>query len=353
MSNIMESVKSAKNLITLIGKVFANHSSELCLVAAAGTGVATVVTACKATVEVQPIIEEARQSISDINEHAEEDVEYAENKKVADLRAVKLGLVKNIGIKYLKTAGFAATTCVLVVASHNTQKNTIKELEKANTSLAAAWASTREAFSKYRENVVKDLGPEKDLEYRYNIEDVEEEVRTVTKSGKEKITKEHRKVLNDNLPPLVRCISEESCGLVTEAIYDDDEIKRIVGSGQYADYRGNQYLIMALKNIEDFIKKEIREKGGITVERIDSLLRMDIQLTRPEAEFNRNAGFICDPHHEFSFNMYDIKSQENRDFFNGYEHRIYIEIPINSTNVCRDLRTLSEEYSKKRRGLIA
>ena len=118
-------------------------------------------------------------------------------------------------------------------------------------------------------------------------------------------------------------------------------------------YQGNQYLAMALKDVENYINRYIREHGGITIEKIDDLLKMDIQLNRPEAEFNRNAGCIYDPDKPFSFNMYDIQDEDKRRFFNGEEHRIFIEIPINSLNVCRDLRKLSEQKTRRRRGAAA
>ena len=96
MSSILKSVEGARRALTVLGKVLSEHSSGLCLVASLVTGTATVVTACKATITVQPAIEEARACIADINEHAEEDVEYAETKKKNDLRKVKTDLAKTV-----------------------------------------------------------------------------------------------------------------------------------------------------------------------------------------------------------------------------------------------------------------
>ena len=353
MSNIMSSVNGAKQLFITFGKLFANHSSTVCLVTALATGTATVVTACQATIEAQPIIEEAKACIADINEHAEEDEEYAANKKLADLRDVKMSLMKDMTKCYLKSVIFGTVTVGLAVCSHNKQNKTIKDLKTECASLSAGFSALKDTFDKYRANVVADAGEEKDREYLFGIRDVEEQVITKTKSGKEKVTTEIRKGLPayDELPPLVRCISEESCGLVVDGFMfsDKDKLEKMIPQ----DYKGNQYLLMALKDLEGFINDYIKTNGGITVEKIDEYLRMDINLSRPEAEFNRNAGCVWDPHKPFSFNLYDIKDPDKRDFYNGYEHRIYIEIPINSVNVCRDIRELAELGSKRRRGLIA
>lgn len=364
MNKVIHSLNSAKSLLKVIGEAFGKHASELYLVSSTVAGVATVVSACKATLDIQPAVEEFKTCVNDINEYTDEKLDNAKTtSEVAEIKAYKANALKEEKIKlakvavksYARTVACAATTILLVKCGVNLKNKEIRSLKDENAAISSALMAQISDFNKYRKNVIADQGEEKDQEYRYGIETITEEVKTIGKNGKEKVTYETRKVIQDDLPSLVRCISEESCGLCTTVgdIYDKENGELIRSEHGFPVYKGNQFLLTMLKDIEHQIQEEIRINGGITVERIDNLLKMDINLTTPEAEFNRNAGYIWDPHAPFSFNLYDVKDPDKVDFYNGYEHRILIEIPINSVNVCRDLRELAKLKSRKRRGLPA
>lgn len=168
----------SNNILTTINKlakkaglIFKKHEPEILLVTGIGLGVATVVTACKATTKVDEIADEHKARLDDIHQKAEEDLSYDENEKPKELMQAyaKTG-VELVKLYAVPTAtGVVSITCVL--ASHNLMKKRV-------VGLSAAYAAVNSTFNNYRARVIAKEGKEADNLYMHGIteETVVEEV---------------------------------------------------------------------------------------------------------------------------------------------------------------------------------
>jgi len=157
-SNIKSMAKVAKVVVV-------KHSPEILM----GTGtvafIATIVTASRATIKAQDILEDHREALEDIklveemtNNEESTEVEYtkedARKDKIVQYSKTGLALAK----EYALPLGLAALTISCYFGAFGIMK-------KRYTTLAAAYSALNTAFQKYRQRVIEDKGEEKDLEY--------------------------------------------------------------------------------------------------------------------------------------------------------------------------------------------
>lgn len=139
------------------------YSPEICLVAAGVTGVATVVTACRATLKADDILNQLEEDKGKIEaasaavESGETEVEYTEKDKNRDMAIA----YKNAGIGFVKlyapTIALGALTAGLVFCSYRTMK--LRHL-----GLVAAYTALDDGFKKYRARAVEKFGEDVDRE---------------------------------------------------------------------------------------------------------------------------------------------------------------------------------------------
>lgn len=139
------------------------YSPEICLVTAGVTGVATVVTACRATLKADDILnqlEENKEKIAAATaavESGETDIEYTEKDKNRDMaiayKNAAIGFVK----LYAPTIALGALTAGLVFCSYRTMK--LRHL-----GLVAAYTALDDGFKKYRARAVEKFGEDVDRE---------------------------------------------------------------------------------------------------------------------------------------------------------------------------------------------
>jgi len=154
------------------------------------SAVGATVLACRATLKLSDALTEAEElkvkaemvheqyKLSlDAGVDVPADERYDEKTLAKDLTVIKIKTALNVTKLYAPSAGLMMLSIGLLTGSHIT-------LNKRNASLAAAYASVDQAFEKYRERVVAELGKSKDDEFRYGTEKVEEVV-----EGKEGKTK--------------------------------------------------------------------------------------------------------------------------------------------------------------------
>ena len=133
-----------------------------------GTGtvafIATVVTASKATIKAQDILEQHKDALDDIKEMKEykeqypDDVDYSPE----EIRKDKIVTYSKTGIalakEYALPVGLAAITVTCYFGAFGIMR-------KRYATLAAAYSALEETFRRYRQRVIADKGEEKDLEY--------------------------------------------------------------------------------------------------------------------------------------------------------------------------------------------
>lgn len=162
------------------------HSPEILLVTGVIGTVAATVMACKATLKLNDVLDETKETIDKIHEVAEDPEkadEYSPNDAKKDLTITYVQTGVKIAKLYAPSVMIGTISVISILASHNIMK-------KRNVALAAAYTTVDKAFKEYRGRVVERFGEKVDKELRYDIKAKKVEEKTVDpETGKEKKTK--------------------------------------------------------------------------------------------------------------------------------------------------------------------
>lgn len=149
--------------------------------------VATTVLACRATLKIDEVLDEDA-SYKRMMERAVEDEEredYGDKEHKKDLLLLRAKTAGKLIKLYAPAIGVGVVSVGLLTGSHVV-------LTKRNAGLMAAYSAIDKAFKDYRGRVREELGDDKDREFRYGYEEIEETVEG--KNGTTKIQK--RRVVN-------------------------------------------------------------------------------------------------------------------------------------------------------------
>lgn len=150
------------------------NSPTLLFGAGIALGVATVVTACKATLKLEDVIDGAQQDKNSSNrlflEHSSGlRQDYPETSHRQDMMHI-----------YVRTAGrvakLYAPSLVLGVASVACLTKSHRILSSRNAALTAAYTAVDKMLREYRGRVKEELGEEKEREIYYNVQDCDIDV---------------------------------------------------------------------------------------------------------------------------------------------------------------------------------
>lgn len=178
--NLPNGVTSRASMLVLKTQ---KHSPTILFAVGVTTGLATVVTACRATLKVEDIIVDAQKKKANMAEgRALQLANYDEKAYNRDL----VVLYTQTSVKFAKLYGPAFILGVTSVACL-TQSHRI--LTNRNAALGAAYAAVDKAFNQYRGRVIEEHGEEKDREYRFGKETSTQVVET--KNGPKKVQRTH------------------------------------------------------------------------------------------------------------------------------------------------------------------
>lgn len=128
--------------------------------------VATTVSACRATLKLEDILEESTtKQLQASHVLADKTKDYSEKDYNKDLAILRTQTVFKIGKLYAPSIILGTLSVAALSGSHIV-------LSKRNAGLTAAYAAVDKAFSEYRERVVDEYGEEKDRELRHGVETV-------------------------------------------------------------------------------------------------------------------------------------------------------------------------------------
>ena len=179
-----EIMTSAKRTFSKVGFGLQKKSPEILVGIGIVGAVASAVLACKATTKAGAIVEESKNSLTDIREANENGVTKAGESYSAEDRRKDLAIAYvQTGVKFAKLYAPAvmlgAVSIASILASHNIMK-------KRNVALAAAYAAVDKSFKDYRDRVIERFGEQVEKELRYNIKAQEIEETVTDDKGKEK-----------------------------------------------------------------------------------------------------------------------------------------------------------------------
>lgn len=281
-----------------IGLKFKKHSPEILVVAGVVGVVASTVMACKATLKVNEVLDEANADIEKIHAaveagHTEAGAEYDEAEGKKELAIV----YAQSGVKFAKLYGPAvvlgAVSVGCIVASHNI-------LRKRNIAIAAAFASVDRGFKEYRGRVVERFGEELDRELKYNIKAKEIEEKVVDENGEEKIVTKTVQVGEPERSPYTKCF-DESC--INWTRNSEDNLTFLMCQQNHANDR-------------------LQAKGHLFLNDVYEMLGL------PKTKAGQVVGWywIKGKHESFiDFGIFDLYNEQKRDFVNGYEKSIWLD----------------------------
>jgi hypothetical protein len=159
-------LKAIKNAVTSkVGRqllLAQKHSPGLMFAAGVVGVVGTVVLASRATLRVETVLDDFHSDLDDVK--TMNNPKYSEKDRQRDQVILYTKLVVNLGKLYGPALLVGMASVAALTGSHVV-------LNRRIAGVTAAYAALEKGFNAYRERVVKELGLEKDREFRYGFED--------------------------------------------------------------------------------------------------------------------------------------------------------------------------------------
>lgn len=283
--------------ISIAGLMGKKHSPAILFAGGVIGVVATVVLASRSTLKLSDILEDAQDKLSKADEALSlQRDDYDENDHKKDVAIVYINATMRIVKLYSPALAVGLVSICALTGSHVI-------LSRRNFALTAAYAAVEKSYKQYRERVVADLGPEKDMQYRYDL--VEKEIVEDTEDGPVKKT--------------ILAPRDKVTGASMYARFFDETTSKSWSNQPFA----NQYF---LRTNQDWMNDRLQARGYLFLNEVYEQLGL---ATCPEGQL---VGWIWDPHgSECGDNAVDLGVfSANRDwiamqFVNGQENSILLD----------------------------
>ena len=246
------------------------HSPEILLVTGVIGTVASTVMACKATLKVNDVLEDAKVNLDKIHECAGKP-ELAEKYTEHDAKKDTTIVYIQTGLKIAKLYAPAIALGVLSIGSIAASNHILR---KRNAAMAAAYATLDSAFKAYRGRVVERFGEEVDKELKYGVKAVEVKEKEETEDGKAKTVKKTLNVVNPNDPSTF------------------NEYTRIFGQGNPIWQKDHMYNLMFLRAQQSYFNDKLRVDGIVFLNDVYKALGI------PISKAGQYVGWVYDPKNE-------------------------------------------------------
>lgn len=278
------------------------HSPEILAgVGVVGT-VASAVMACKATLKLDDILDECKETRDKIKEVAENpryEKEYSPEDAKKDLTINYMQTSMKIAKLYAPAVLLGSASLGCLLASNDI-------LRKRNAALSAAYMTVDKGFKEYRQRVAERFGEEVEKEIRYNIKAEEIETTVVNEDGSEVVVKETVKTMDPNL-------------------YSDY-------ARFFDEYNPNwqndpEYNLMFLKSQQQYANDLLRARGRLFLNEVYDMLGME------RSKAGQIVGWVyneANPSGDnfVDFGIYDLHKERTRAFVNGLEPSILLDFNV-------------------------
>ena len=296
--NKLEVMKQAiKKTTGRTGLVLKKHSPEI-LMGVGITGViGSTILACKATLKVEDIIDDAKEKMETINNVLENPEAYEREYTEDDAKKDKAIVYTQTGVKFIKlygpsiSLGIVSVSCLL--GAHNIMK-------KRNIAVMAAYKAVEQSFADYRKRVVDEFGGDKDRQFRYGI--IQEEI-TETETDEDGKKKKVKKIV-ETLDP--NHISQYA------RFFDEVSINWS---------KTPEYNMVFIKTQQNFANDLLKSRGHLFLNEVYDMLGIERSQT------GAVVGWVLNEEGDnfVDFGMYDGRSN---DFINGYERSILLDFNV-------------------------
>ena len=286
-----------------VGFKFKKHSPEILAVTGVVGIVTSAVMACKATIKVNDIVNEAKETVDKIHEsvdkglHTSDGEEYTEEVAKKDLTIV----YAQTGLKFVKLYG---PSVALGIASIACLLGSNHILRKRNLALAAALTNMATSFKEYRGRLVDRFGKDVDRELRFGIKAKEIEETVVDKDGNETTVTKTVEVVDPNtahsLYSIVFC--EGNNGWTRNA-----ELNKV-------------FLIQQ----QNYANDKLRMNGVLTLNEVYEM------VGAPRTAYGQIAGWVWTEDGTIGdnfvdFGIFDVNNEKACDFINGREKSVILD----------------------------
>ena len=278
------------------------HSPEILM----GVGVVGVVTstvmACRATMKLNDILEESKETRDKIKE-VENNPKYEDKYSPEDAK-------KDLFINYVQTgmkiAKLYTPAVVLGGASLGCLLASNDILRKRNAALSAAYMTVDKSFKEYRNRVTERFGEEVEKEIRYGIKAEQLETTVVDEDGNETTVTDTVKTMDPNL-------------------YSD--YARFFDAASPYWQNDPEYNLMFLKAQQQYANDLLRAKGRLFLNDVYDMLGIE------KTKAGQVVGWVYDRENPngdnfVDFGIYDMSKERVRAFVNGYETNILLDFNV-------------------------
>ena len=281
------------------------HSPEILVVAGTVGVVTSAVLACKATLKVNAVIDEAKENLNKIEVAGQKGVtEAGETYTEEDVKNETKIVYIQTGVKlaklYALPVGLGAVSIAAILGGHNI-------LRKRNIAISTAYAALFNDYKGYRSRVVERFGEQLDKELKYNLKSKEVEEVVVNEDGTEQVVKKEVQVMDDNADP-----SQYSF------------FARFFDDGCTGWDKNPEYSLMFLNQQQNYANEKLKRQGYLFINDVYEMLGI------PKCKEGQTHGWIYDEKNPIGdnfvdFGIYNLHIEKNRDFVNGYEKVILLD----------------------------
>lgn len=299
-TDIMASVSRS---LHKVGFKLKKHSPEILVVAGVVGTVTSAAMACKATLKVTDIVDEAKETIEKIHDgvenhkHTSDGAEYTQEIANKDLTLVYV----QTGWKLVKLYGPAVA---LGVASIGCMLGSNRILRKRNVALAAAFKAVDTSFKEYRGRLIDRFGKDLDRELRFGIKAKEVEEKVVDENGNETTITKTVEVIDPN---------------VAHNIYSVVFCEGNTGWTRNAEL--NKVFLIQQQN---YANDKLRLNGVLTLNEVYDMIGAQ------RTSYGQIAGWVWTEDSSIGdnfvdFGIFDINNEKACDFVNGIEKSIVLD----------------------------
>ena len=302
--NKTEIISNLTRTFNRTGLKIKKHSPEILLAAGTVGVVVSGVMACKATLKVNEIVNDAKQQIDTIHSVAA-DPDMTEKYTAEDSKKDLAIVYTQTAVKMIKLYG---PSVGLGVVSLGCMIGSNRILSKRNVALAAAYTAVDKSFKEYRGRVIERFGKQLDKELRYNIKAKEIEEVSKDENGNEVVKKEVVDVIEDdpnNYSPY-------------SIVFDDGN------EGWDPDPERTKFFLIQQQN---WANERLKAKGHLFLNEVYDML--GARRTKAGAQ----VGWVYDEKNVVGdnyvdFGIFDTRRSKARDFVNGYEKVIVLDFNV-------------------------
>lgn len=260
-----------------------------------------VYSACKATLKTEIVVEDL--------EHNKLEIENAEKRNEITNEDAKRMLATAYVDSAKTVAKLYAPSFLLVGGGIACAVGGQRILKKRNLALAAAYKMVDEGYSRYRQNVVDEMGEDADRRFRFGTKTSDIEYETVGDDGKTK----KKKVKNAEV------VANNSEGYSPYAKFFDEGCEQWVPDSP-------EYNLIFLRDVEAECQRKFDRRGYLLLS--DVYESLGIPVTEASLVVGWLKGYGSD---KISFDIYNMHRESNRDFVNGYEPVILLDFNVYGT----------------------